>query len=121
MPLHTSTGAPTKAQQARFVAIKETGCVCCRLRGYPGEPPEIHHLLDKAHERRGHDETIGLCPWHHRGVPKEGWIPKTYELLVGPSLAKGSRPFHVAFGDDELLLAEQNRVLQLYAGITEPA
>ena len=67
MTLHNSTGKATKAQQARFERIKEIGCICCLKTLYVYEPPEIHHITDCG-RRRGHDYTIGLCPWHHRGV-----------------------------------------------------
>lgn len=112
MSLHTSTGAPTKAQEARFQQIKlEAGCVCCRLRGLGYAPPEIHHLIEGI-RRIGHDATVGLCPWHHRAVPHQGWSREACRETFGPSLAEGSKPFREAFGDDEFLLTAQNRILQ---------
>lgn len=106
--MRTSTGAPTKAQAARFVAIKlDTGCVCCRIKGLGYVQPDIHHLTLR---KRCHDETIGLCPWHHRGYT-EGRSVAAFEDMFGPSLAQGSKPFHAAFGSDEQLLAYQNELL----------
>ena len=106
-----STGYPTKAQAERFVRIKlDSGCVCCRIRGIGYVQPDIHHL--GVGRRDGHDATIGLCQWHHRGIPPEGWTPKTYIEFAGPSLARGSKPFHAEFGSDEELLAMQNSILE---------
>ena len=111
MSLHTSTGTPTKAQQRRFEAIKlETGCVCCRLSNATYVQPEIHHLLSGG-RRRGHDLTIGLCGWHHRGVASQDTTSAWLRQYAGPSLAHGSKPFHAHFGSDEVLLAEQERLL----------
>lgn len=110
MPLHTSTGTPTKAQQARFTAIKlDTGCVACRLQGLGYCEPEIHHL--GVGKRRGHDETVGLCGWHHRAVLPDGWTAEAMRGRYGPSLARGSKPFHKHFGSDDVLLDEQERLL----------
>lgn len=118
--LHASTGTPTKAQERRFQLIKlESGCICCRLRGLGYTPPEIHHLIDGG-RRRGHDETIGLCQWHHQGYAPDGWTPRTYRELAGPSLKDGTCTFREAYGTDDELLAAQNRLLQqisLLAGI----
>jgi len=119
MPLQTSTGAPTKAQQARFTAIKlDTGCVCCRLQGVGYTEPEIHHL--GVGRRDGHSESIGLCQWHHRAVVPAGWTAEAMRGRYGPSLARGSKPFHAHFGSDDELLAEQERLLLRY-GFKEAA
>lgn len=111
MSLHTSTGAPTKAQQRRFDAIKlDTGCVCCRKRGLGYVQPEIHHLLSGG-KRRGHDDSIGLCQWHHRGVTPQGMARMDMHAHYGPSLYYGSKPFHAEFGSDDELLTYQNALL----------
>ena len=112
MTLHTSTGKPTKAQQARFERIKECGCILCRRYLHVYEPPEIHHLTDCG-RRRGHDFTVGLCPWHHRGV---SILPvQMAELAMGPSLARGAKPFRAHWGSDDELLDEQNRLIGVVA------
>lgn len=115
--LHTSTGKPTKAQEARFRAIKDLGCVCCRVLGFPGEPPEIHHLLS-GNVRRGHDHTVGLCPWHHRGVPKDGWDRASLKDLIGPPLSGGAKAFRAAFGSDDDLLLIQDALLTAHESAT---
>ena len=109
-----STGRPTKAQQARFEKMKQLGCVACWLRGYWSRAQrmngEVHHLL-WGNRRRGHDFTITLDAWHHRGEPDEGktktWMTEHY----GPSLALESKRFHQVFGSDDFLLEMQALML----------
>jgi len=107
-----STGAPTKAQQGRFDAIKEIGCVVARLRGLGFVPCEIHHLTvggKHGQKRLGHDSTVGLNPWSHRGY--RDWAGFDYEEEYGPSYALQPRAFRELY-PDELLLAEQNRLIE---------
>ena len=106
-----STGTPTKAEKARMDKMKELGaCVACYQTGLPHKQYiEIHHLLS-GNKRRGHMFTVSLCAWHHRGVT-DGVTSKVMETMFGPSLAKGSKPFHFWFGTDEELLQAQNRLL----------
>ena len=109
-----STKAPTKAEQARFDAMKEQGiCIACLLRGTQPEYAqhiEIHHLLS-GNRRIGHMATVSLCQWHHRGIPPFGWGDAEALDYLGPSLAKGSKPFRAAFGADAELLTIQNELL----------
>lgn len=100
--MKTSTGRATKAQADRWERFQRVGCICCRKRGYYSIP-EVHHLLS-GNRRRGHDFTIPLCPWHHRGIEPP-------PVDVGPSFADGSKPFRACFGSDDELLAETNKVL----------
>lgn len=107
-----STGNPTKAEQARFDAMKEMGqCVACYQVGIHGRGyVEIHHLLS-GNKRIGHMATVALCEWHHRGVTN---IPRSdMNTIFGPSLANGSKPFRAKFGSDAELLALQNALLGL--------
>jgi hypothetical protein len=109
-----STGKPTKAEQARFDAMKEQGiCIACLLRGTQpqyAQHIEIHHLLS-GNRRIGHMATVSLCTYHHRGIPPFGWGDAEALDYLGPSLAKGSKPFRAAFGTDAEMLAIQNEVL----------
>jgi len=107
-----STGTPTKAEAARMDAIKEAGiCLACYQHGYK-QPAhvEIHHLLS-GNKRRGHGFTVGLCVWHHRGLPPCGWDSAQAEYELGPSLARGSKPFRAMFGTDDELLSIQNEMI----------
>lgn len=108
--MRTSTGSRTKAQQRRFDRIKEIGCIGAHMRGLGWVYAEVHHLIS-GNKRRGHDFTVGLSPWLHRGVVPEGYTRSSAESTFGPSLANGSKPFREAFGDDNALLEYQNRLL----------
>lgn len=110
--------APTQAQEMRWLAIRDLGCLACRLR-YPAMesvPCDIHHLTIGGHHgapRRGHDETIGLCQWHHVG--KTGGRDKArLRQWAGPSYAEEPVEFRAAFGDDDYLLAAQNELIAAF-------
>jgi hypothetical protein len=98
-----STGKPTKADQARFIKIKEDGCLLCRIDSDLYMEPDINHLK-QGNIRRGHQFTTGECLWHHRGV----YEPERFERTPGPSRANGSRTFHAHYGSDDFLLNLQN-------------
>lgn len=93
----------TKAQQSRFDALKEQGCVLCREMGLGRIPPEIHHITDCG-RRLGHDYTIPLCCWHHRGTPWTCDRPSQEESTLGPSLARNKRAFVSQFGTEREIL-----------------
>lgn len=109
-----STSTPTKAQRMRFDSIREIGCIVARRKGLGFVPCEVHHLTVGGHhgqKRRGHDATIGLNSWSHRGVPLPGWNAAHCERVFGPSYAREPRRFREEIGDDETLLAFQNELL----------
>lgn len=109
-----STGTPTMAEQLRFARIKEIGCIVAHTLGLDWTYAEIHHLTvggKHGQKRRGHEFTIGLNPWSHRGVPfGEMTAAQCYEMF-GPSYALEPRNFRQLVGNDELLLAYQNALL----------
>lgn len=117
-----STGNPTKAQKARFYAIQEIGCIVCRRHRRLKRAAEIHHLTvggKHGQKRRGHDFTIGLCSWHHRGVNAFG-NPSLGATTYGPSYALEPRKFRERFGNDDQLLRYQNELItQLEAATNE--
>lgn len=105
-----STGNPTMADRYRFDMIQEIGCICCLqiVGGYV--PAEIHHLTvggKHGQKRRGHQYTIGLCSYHHRGYP----VPWASSYDLGPSYAQQPRAFRCDFGNDDVLLARQNELI----------
>ena len=103
---------PTKAESARMDAIKSGPCLACKQRGLKSAFPDVHHLLSGG-IRRGHRYTIGLCPWHHRASSwHEGLTPEYFRRVYGPSLAEGSKPFHLEFGSDQFLLDMQDRLIE---------
>lgn len=108
-----STTTPTKAERAHIERVKLGLCMACvrnMLRGLmraDGEGCDAHHLLAGG-KRRGHQYTIGLCPWHHRGVRPERYASDaTATRYLGPSLAHGSKQFHATYGTDDDLMAMQ--------------
>lgn len=107
-----STPNPTKAQERRFGWLYEIGCICCRKDGLGHEPAQIHHILSGG-TRMGHDYTIPLCPWHHKGEPKGGYQAGDMALLKGPSLALHKRQFVRDYGTELELLDECNRRVEL--------
>jgi hypothetical protein len=92
----------TKSDQRRFDKLHKLGCICCLKAGSGYRAPDIHHVLSGG-RRIGNKATLPLCPEHHR-IPSNGTV-------VGPSLADGSKPFHAAFGTDDELLAEVNKLI----------
>lgn len=97
--VRTSTGKATKAQIARWQRFESLGCIACWQHGVYSVP-EVQHLLSGG-RRKGHDFTIPLCPYHHRGVGQG----------IGTSLAFGSKPFHEQYGSDDRLLMLTNDLL----------
>lgn len=109
-----STTTPTLVQGARFEAIKESGCLIAHILGLEWVYAEIQHLnIGGKHgsKRRGHDFTIGLNPWSHRGVPFGNLTARQCEDMFGPSFAIQPRLFRSVYGSDDELLERQNRIL----------
>lgn len=102
----------TKAEQARFDAIKAGPCQACIQLDPPIDLSgqglvEVHHLAGK----KRHDLTVGLCIWSHRGVPFFAATHAEMRADYGPALSEGSRPFHKRFGSNAELLALQESYL----------
>ena len=97
----------------RFSKLQSIGCVACLINGAGQQPCEIHHIVDKGYrEHSGGDmATIGLCPWHHRGVKTEGMTKTLMIEWFGPSLALEKRKFVAKFGSERDLLDYVNLIL----------
>ncbi len=108
-----SLGPPTAEQVRRWDLIRARGCIVCVMHELI-VPAEIHHLTvggKHGAPRLGHDFTIGLCCWHHRG---EKWSNSTSDDMddyLGPSYAKTPRAFRHEFGSDQYLLRCQNLLI----------
>ena len=101
----------TKAEDARFDAIKRGPCMACIQRGIDLSGQglvEVHHLQGK----KRHDLTVGLCIWSHRGRVFDFHSHDEMRTHYGPSLAEGSKPFHAEFGSNAELLERQNEYLE---------
>lgn len=109
----------TKAEQARFYAIKAGPCLACMswdIDVIGQGVVEVHHLLSGG-RRIGHMDTIGLCLWHHKGQPMFEHTMEEMRTNYGPSLAEGSKLFHMEFGSDDWLLRTQNLILKQWANL----
>lgn len=111
-----STGKPTADQVRRFLHIRLIGCLACLKNGQRPPVPEVHHLAvtgRHGHKRRGHDFTIGLCGWHHQGVPPMGMNERSALANCGPSYKLHARAFREHYGQDDSLLELQNQLIAL--------
>lgn len=103
-----STGKPTKAEQARMDAMKELGCIACRLNGEPYKvEAEIHHYLSGG-KRIGHMASVPLCPWHHRAEPWQFMTASECLEAYGPSFHRHTRAFRIRYGRDDELIETTN-------------
>jgi len=111
--MHSKAKSPTKAHRERWNRIRALGCIACRQNEPPVVlwPCEIHHLLDCG-RRIGHDASVGLCAFHHRGSPPGNMesVKRSTEQF-GPSLFHDGKGFHARYGTDKALLAYQNELL----------
>lgn len=113
--MNHSTGRPTKAQQARLDFISMMRCVCCEMDGVAQpSPTEVDHLVDKGYRKHsgGHDATIPLCGWHHRGLCLNGWTAERMRAHFGPSFALTKRLATVFYGAKRELLETVDAVLR---------
>lgn len=100
--------------QKRYAALRELGCIACRLGDHvPNGPVEIHHLVDKGYRKHsgGNQATIPLCVWHHRGDPPLDFTVRFMRHMYGPSMALESKLFSAAYGSQRELLAKVNQLL----------
>ena len=105
-----SKKSPTKSESERMDKLSRSGCVVCRQQFGAYVDGEIHHLTSGG-RRLGHDYTVCLCPWHHRGVGVGNYTPDEMRRIYGPSIAHGRGPFELAFGLEEYLLEATDRWL----------
>ena len=54
----------TKADKERFDKLHRLGCIVCRKKGTYSQPA-IHHIT-RGGQKRDHQRTIPLCPYHHQ-------------------------------------------------------
>lgn len=113
-----STGKPTKREEARIVACKEGPCVACivqsRTHGMPHWRVHFggdYHHTKSGNIRRGHRHGFLMCKWHHVGHPVVAFTAAETRAIYGPSLMDGSRLFHEHYGDDDSLIAMQDRLI----------
>lgn len=111
------TKAATAAERRHIERVIALGCIACRIEGRRAAA-EFHHVTD-AGRRLGHRYGLPLCAWHHRGQPESGVRPSLAEQVFGPSLARSKRRFDEAYGGEEVLLVEVQRLLERRYGVEE--
>jgi len=105
-----------KAHLKRFTRLKyDVGCIVTLTFDGIYVEPDIHHILSGG-RRIGHDATIPLSPWYHRGVPLDGMSKAAMTETFGPSLAYEKRAFVDRFGSEMELLEITNNVLRIRWG-----
>jgi hypothetical protein len=113
-------GVSDMNHQDRLDAIHRMVCICCMSNANLAImfPTEAHHIVDKGYRRLsgGHQATLPLCPWHHRGVPLEGLGRKATFEIMGPSLALHKKQFKLKYGTERELLEKVDAILN---GVTQ--
>lgn len=107
------TGKPAKRESEYIERCKTGPCVACHVLGYQWAQSgqnDFHHMKS-GNIRRGHMFGVGLCIWHHRGHPVDGWDAGRTRGWLGPSLMDGSRLFHLTYGSDDDLIALQRELI----------
>lgn len=112
-----------KARERRFRMIYDMGCAVCFIEGWPHEPCQIQHLVDEGNrELSGGDAaTIGLCPWHHMGLPANGASLKQMYVMRGPSLRLSSKEFNERWPQRRLLQLVNNKLAEREASLISRA
>ena len=101
----------TKLEEQWVDAIVQIRCIVCYMRGFPGTPAEVHHILDGG-RRIGHLDTLPLCsPGHHRNGDGR------HKISRHPNKAR----FEEAYGTEESLLAKSRLIVvqrfELFIGV----
>jgi len=95
------------------------GCLACLLMGHLDRHTTIEHVTQTGRRVGGkeqHQNTIGLCGWHHFGHVDPGVLTDTMRPAFGPSLMDGRHVFEEHFGDEvDVLIPAQNYILELFA------
>lgn len=96
----------TAADKERFRQLTEMGCIACRINTGAFVQSEVAHCTSRG-RRLGHQATIPLCPWHHRGHSGDLGDAQC-RLIYGPSFAKSKDEFEQFFGTELQLLEKVN-------------
>lgn len=92
----------TEAQKRHMAKVRELGCVVCRNLGLGATPAQVHHLL-KGGRRKGHYQTIPLCPLHHNSGIND---------IEHVSRHPWKREFERRYGTEQELLEQTLRELE---------
>ncbi len=105
--MHKNYVRPTALEQTRINAMLKFGCILSAVRKSRGlEVPtrgkaEVHHLVD-GNKRLGHEYTIVLNSWYHRGVvPYPATSKEEARARYGAALSDGRKAFRASHGFDD--------------------
>lgn len=124
MSFGSRTKPATLSQSLQFDDLYHIGCIACRLFGVGWVPPEQDHrnTCDLAGMKRtegGHDDTLPMCCWHHRGIPHEGYGGEHGCLRTfGPSKHLHKKRFIERFGTIDELYVVRDALLEKYRAAT---
>lgn len=120
----SKTGPATLEHERRFANLWDIGCIACKKRLGKWVPPEQDHrnrgdLAGMPRTKGGHNDTLALCCWHHRGIPHSGWTQKNSLPAFGPSKQLHKKQFLAEFGSIQELHDYQNQLLEEHRARTE--
>ena len=103
-----------KADTKRLDIIHRMPCMACVQEGCAQpNPTEAHHLVDKGYRKHsgGHQATLPLCGWHHRGEPAFGDSCTQMLAYYGPSMALHAKAFARNYGNQRELLMRVDSII----------
>lgn len=103
-----------QADEERFQAIAEIGCLPCLIDGIAGTPADVHHPTAgfkriSTAQASEHQHTYGACPWHHRGQSRGAMKPCGL-----PSLALNKRAYRERYGTELELVQLQDALIRCW-------
>lgn len=111
----------TKADQKRLDIIHRLPCLACVQSG-GGQPnrTEAHHIVDRGYRRLsgGHNSTIPLCSWHHRGEPMNTTWALSEMTAISAVRWKEGIPLTWKMGDQVYAEADVTREFRANSGNT---
>lgn len=105
----------TKADRTRLDIIHRLPCLACVQEGcQQPSKTEAHHLVDKGTRKLsgGHQATLPICGWHHRGEPAWDSSVRGMKAYYGPSMFHHGKEFTERYGTQRQLLARTNAVIK---------
>lgn len=112
---------PIKAREKRRLRVVKIycGCLPCLLMGHLDRHTTIEHVTNRGRrvgiKSAEHENTVGMCMWHHFGVCDPGQQKHQMIAELGPALAHGRVPFEEHFGDEvKILIPVQNFLLDQF-------
>lgn len=100
----------------RSPLVRMLPCVCCSIEGISQPYPTQEHHLNSfgmhGKKRRGDEQSIPLCEYHHVGRLPEGMDSGEAMFKYGPSWARSPKKFREEYHGDDFLLSMTNNYLE---------